>query len=160
MKLVKEGFYDGTTFHRIVPGFVIQGGDPNTRKNSDAGTAGAGGPGYKIPAEIGAPHIYGAVGMARRDNPEKKSNGSQFYIVTGRKRTKGELQQIQRQKGITYSDKEIKLYLELGGTPTLDGEYTVFGRVIDGMDVVEKIQAAKLKNPQLPPVYMKAKLLN
>jgi len=101
--LTREGFYDGLTFHRVDPGFVIQGGDP-------LGT-GRGGPGYTVPAEIGLEHVKGAVAMARLSdqvNPERASSGSQFYIT-------------------------------LAETPHLDGAYTVFGEVVEGMDVVESI---------------------
>jgi len=106
--LARQGFYDGLTFHRWEPDFVLQGGDPT-------GT-GSGGPGYLLPPEIGLPHIEGAVGMARRGdsvNPEKKSNGSQFYI--------------------TYRP-----------TPFLDGQYTVFGKVVAGFDVAQKMTRGDL----------------
>jgi cyclophilin family peptidyl-prolyl cis-trans isomerase len=101
--LAREGFYDGLTFHRVEPGFVIQGGDPLGD--------GTGGPGYTVPAEIGLPHVEGAIAMARRSdavNPERASSGSQFYIT-------------------------------LAPTPQLDGAYTVFGQVVEGMDVVQAI---------------------
>ena len=101
--LAQQGFYDGLTFHRVEPGFVIQGGDP-------AGT-GAGGPGYQVPAEIQLPHVEGAIAMARQAdavNPTRASSGSQFYIT-------------------------------LAPTPFLDGAYTAFGRVIEGMDIVQSI---------------------
>jgi len=101
--LAREGFYDGLTFHRVEPGFVIQGGDP-------AGT-GSGGPGYTVPAEIQLPHVEGAIAMARRGdevNPARASSGSQFYIT-------------------------------LAPTPFLDGAYTAFGQVVEGMDVVKSI---------------------
>ncbi len=100
-----QGFYDGLTFHRYEPGFVIQGGDPTGR--------GDGGPGYVVPAEIGLPHVEGAVAMARLSdqvNPQRDSSGSQFYIT-------------------------------LASTPFLDGAYTVFGQVVGGMDVVQTIRA-------------------
>lgn len=111
MKLAKEKFFDGTTFHRIIKNFVIQGGDPNSKDN-DATNDGEGGPGYTIPAEIKPElkHKYGALGAARDNNPEKRSSGSQFYIVVNK-----------------------------NGTPHLDGGYTVFGEVVAGMDVAEKI---------------------
>jgi cyclophilin family peptidyl-prolyl cis-trans isomerase len=111
IKLTKAKFFDGTTFHRCIKNFVIQGGDPNSKDN-DPTNDGQGGPGYEIPAEINPAikHKYGAVGAARDGNPEKKSNGSQFYIVVNQ-----------------------------GGTHALDGGYTVFGEVVSGMDVAEKI---------------------
>lgn len=114
LKLTKDGYFDGTTFHRIINDFVIQGGDVNS-KDEDPSNDGQGGPGYTIDAEIKSTlkHVYGAVGAARRGNdvnPEMASNGSQFYIVEN-----------------------------AGGTPNLDGQYTVFGIVFDGMDVVSEI---------------------
>lgn len=113
-KLVKSKFYDGTTFHRVIPGFMIQGGDPNSKDN-DRTNDGLGGPGYTIPAEIKLKHEKGSVAAARlgdAQNPKRESSGSQFYIVTGE-------------------------------ASHLDGQYTVFGKVIKGMDVAEKIQSVK-----------------
>lgn len=110
IKLAKEGYFDGLQFHRVIPGFVIQGGDPNSRDNNFTDD-GMGGPKYKIPAEIKRPHLRGSVGMARESddvNPKRESSGSQFYIC-------------------------------LSDLPRLDGKYTVFGWVIKGMDVVDKI---------------------
>lgn len=142
LKLVNDGFYDSLLFHRVIPGFMIQGGDPDS-KNAPAGQRlGMGGPGYTIDAEIGKPHIRGALSAARRggaSNPEKKSSGSQFYIVTGSKVTEAQLNQIEQRKGINYSQEERKAYLAEGGTPQLDGDYTVFGRLISGFEVAEKI---------------------
>jgi cyclophilin family peptidyl-prolyl cis-trans isomerase len=112
-KLVREKFYDGTCFHRVIPGFMIQGGDPNS-KNTDPGDDGVGGPGYTVPAEIKLPHIRGAVATARQGdqvNPARASSGSQFFI-----------------------DVAPQASLDRGG-------YTVFGQVIDGMDAVDKIVA-------------------
>jgi len=115
LKLAKEGFFDGTTFHRIVPNFVIQGGDPNS-KDSDPNNDGGGSPGYTITAEIDSSqyrHVLGAIGAARQGdqvNPEKKSNGSQFYIV-----------------------------INNAGTAFLDGNYTVFGIIINGIEHAQTI---------------------
>jgi cyclophilin family peptidyl-prolyl cis-trans isomerase len=109
-KLARQGFFNGLQFHRVIPGFVIQGGDPNSRDNNFEDD-GAGGPGYTLPAEIKIKHLKGYVGMARESdkvNPKRRSSGSQFYIC-------------------------------LRDLPRLDGKYTVFGRVVKGMDVVEKI---------------------
>lgn len=131
LKLASEDFYDSTTFHRIIDGFMIQGGDPNT-KPGNSGQAGEGGPGYKLEAEIKdtIKHEYGAVAAARkgdRVNPERKSSGSQFYIVERK-----------------------------NGAPQLDGKYTVFGQVISGMNVVEKIakQPTKRRNQPKKPIRM------
>jgi len=142
IKLVDEGFYDSLLFHRVIPGFMIQGGDPDS-KNADPGQRlGMGGPGYTIDAEIGAAHLRGALSAARRGgptNPDKKSSGSQFYIVTGSPVTAAQLDNIERRKGITYTEEERATYLEEGGTPQLDGDYTVYGRLISGFEVAEKI---------------------
>jgi peptidyl-prolyl cis-trans isomerase B (cyclophilin B) len=142
IKLVEEGFYDSLLFHRVIPGFMIQGGDPDS-KNADPGQRlGVGGPGYTIDAEIGAAHLRGALSAARRGgpaNPEKKSSGSQFYIVTGSPVTAAQLDNIERRKGLTYTEEERAAYLEEGGTPQLDGDYTVYGRLISGFEVAEKI---------------------
>lgn len=160
VNLVESRFYDSLTFHRIVPHYLIQGGDPNSRDASPNARLGTGGPGYLLPEEIGAPHLYGAVGMARSNNLEKASSGSQFYIITGRKQTAVQLRSTEKKKGIKYSDEQLKIYKNQGGAPQLDMNYTVFGKVIEGMDVVEKIQAEKAKNPGLGKVYMKIRMLN
>lgn len=141
MKLVKDKFYDSTLFHRVIPDFMIQGGDPDS-KNAAAGAAlGGGDIGYRIDAEINQEnfHQYGAVAAARDNNPEKKSSGCQFYIVVGKKFTDDQLTQLSERNGRTYTPEQRKVYKTIGGTPHLDGNYTVFGQVIDGMDVVEKI---------------------
>jgi cyclophilin family peptidyl-prolyl cis-trans isomerase len=117
LSLASTDFFDQTIFHRCVPGFVIQGGDPNT-KDADSTNDGSGGPGYTIPAEIDLKkikHVYGAVGAARDNNPTKASNGSQFYIV-----------------------------LPKNGTSSLNGNYTVFGNIISGMQYADSI----VKQPQ------------
>jgi len=128
LKLAGEGFFDGTTFHRVVPGFVIQGGDPLS-KDDDPSNDGTGGPGYTIPAEIGLSHLRGSIGAARKGdqvNPNRESNGSQFYIC-------------------------------LEPQPSLDMMgYTIFAKVVDGMNVADKIASQPVKG-QAPvkPVVMK-----
>jgi len=154
VKLVKEGYYDELLFHRVMKGFMIQGGDPNSKNAPPGGTLGNGGPGYTIDHEIGAPHIRGAVAAARQPdavNPEKKSSGSQFYIVDGRKSSAQQIESFERQKGIKYNDVQKKLYMEKGGAASLDGDYTVFGEVIEGMDVVDEI-ASMPKDPANRPI--------
>ena len=128
-KHAREGFYDGTAFHRVIPDFMIQGGDPNSR-NANRSQHGTGGPDYTVPAEIGAKHVRGAVAAARTGdqvNPERRSSGSQFYI--------------------TVAD-----------TPFLDGQYSVFGKVVDGMDVADKIVAVKRDSRDNPiePLVMES----
>lgn len=149
-KLVGEKFFDGTKFHRVIDGFMIQGGDPLS-KDDDPTNDGNGGPGYTIPAEFDSTlfHTYGAVAAARHPdyiNPTKESNGSQFYIVQGRPFGEPQLYQMQvmkaRQKpGFAYPDSVRAIYVESGGAPQLDGDYTVFGQLVDGFDVLAKISA-------------------
>lgn len=142
-KLVNEGFYDDLLFHRVMEGFMIQGGDPDSRNAPAGQRLGMGGPGYQIPAEIGAPHLRGALAAARNNNPEKKSSGSQFYIVQGEIQSPQVLDATERQKGIKYNEAQRQIYLEQGGTPQLDMDYTVFGEVVDGMEVVDQIAAVQ-----------------
>ena len=148
IKLAGEGVYDGTLFHRVIKDFMIQGGDPDS-KNAKAGQMlGEGDLGYKIPAEFRENHINkrGALCAARQGddvNPKKESSASQFYIVQGRKWSDGEMNMMEQRFGKKYSDEHRKIYAEEGGAPHLDGDYTVFGEVLEGMDVVDKIAAVK-----------------
>ncbi len=165
LRLAKEGYYDDLLFHRVINGFMIQGGDPNSR-NATAETAlGSGGPNYLIDAEIGSPHFKGTLAAARTGdfvNPEKKSSGSQFYIVQGTPQSRESLKSIAHQKGIQYSEAQIQKYLSLGGTPMLDQEYTVFGEVVEGMEVIDKIASVPTGGADRPvhDVKMKIKLTN
>ena len=193
VKLVKEGYYDGTLFHRVIKNFMIQGGDPNSKGASADADLGTGSPDYTLEAEIreGLYHKRGALAAARKGdevNPERRSSGSQFYIVWGQKYNEGQLRQFSKQlrmqkvqaefnalaaehraeimqmrrdrnreglqelqdklaaqaeskvgkSGLT--DDQLKIYSTVGGTPHLDGQYTVFGEVEEGLDVVEMIQ--------------------
>ncbi len=194
MKLVKEGYYDGTLFHRVIKDFMIQGGDPNSKGAPAGMPLGVGGPDYTLEAEIkdGLFHKRGALAAARQGdqvNPERRSSGSQFYIVWGQVYNEGQLRQFSQQmkmqrmqdvfnklasehrdeimqmrrernraglqelqdklaaeaerkvsdfSGLTEEQK--KVYSTLGGTPHLDGQYTVFGEVEEGLDIVEMIQ--------------------
>lgn len=144
IKLAEADFYDGLLFHRVMSGFMIQGGDPNSRDAPTGAPLGNGGPGYTIPAKIAAPHYKGTLAAARTPdnvNPNKESSGSQFYIVHGTPITKPTLDGWAKQKGITYNEAQVAKYLEVGGTPQLDMDYTVFGELIDGFDVLDKIAA-------------------
>lgn len=160
IKLVKSNFYDDLLFHRVMPNFVIQGGDPESRNAPSETLLGGGGPGYQIKAEIGAPHFRGTLAAARNQNPEKMSSGSQFYIVLGNKLTEQELDQWERTKGIKYNPAQRAKYLAEGGLPSLDGDYTVFGEVTRGMEVAVKImnQPTNQANRPLQDVKMKIRL--
>ncbi len=136
LRLVREGKYDGTEFHRVVADFMIQGGDIPELD-------------YTIPAEILLPthyHVRGAVAAAREAddiNPQRESSASQFYIVWGKKTHYmliDELEKEMTERGVAFSPEMREAYMRRGGTAHLDGQYTVFGEVIDGMDVVEAIQ--------------------
>jgi len=141
IKLVKEHFFDSTLFHRVIPQFVIQGGDPDSKHAKPGQMLGDGDLKYKIPAEINDVdyHKRGAVGMARDNNPDKASSACQFYIVVGKKFTDAELDKITQRSGHKFTPEEREVYKTQGGTPHLDGGYTVFGEVLEGMDLVDKI---------------------
>ena len=193
VKLVKEGYYDGTLFHRVIKDFMIQGGDPDSKGAPAGKMLGVGGPNYTLEAEIkdGLFHKRGALAAARQGdevNPERRSSGSQFYIVWGQVYNEGQLRQYAKQMrmqkvqaafnelaaqhrdeimqmrrernraglqelqdklvaeaeakvtGEGLTEEQRKVYSTIGGTPHLDGQYTVFGEVEEGLDVVEMIQ--------------------
>ena len=197
LKLAKEGYFDGTLFHRVIKDFMIQGGDPDSKGAPKGKMLGTGGPDYTIPAEFVYPQLFhkrGALSAARLGdevNPERESSGSQFYIVWGKVYKLAELKQMEKQlemqqeqtifnqlakenrdkimelrrnrdraglqelqdeliaetKAISmekgkpsFTDEQREAYTSVGGTPFLDNQYTVFGEVVEGLDVVEKIQ--------------------
>lgn len=204
LKLVGEGFYEGVLFHRVIDSFMIQAGDPTSKEAAAGARLGAGDPGYTIAAEIDYPRHYhkkGALAAARTGdamNPERRSSGSQFYIVTGATASERQLeamdlkrknQQMEsafrnlalqyrdsittmqragdeaglealRQKLIAETEEKVKPvdmpanvrkdYAEIGGTPHLDGQYTVFGEVIRGLDVVDRIQKVETDSSDRP----------
>lgn len=163
IKLVGDHFYDSLLFHRVISGFMVQGGDPNS-KTAPAGTMlGMGDVGYTIPAEFDSTlyHKRGALCAARTDNPEKASSGCQFYIVHGRKSSDGELDNIQIQRGFTYSPAQRMTYKMNGGTPMLDKNYTVFGEVESGMEVIDSIAtvAKDRNNRPIADVRMRMELI-
>ncbi len=163
LKLAKEGFYDDLLFHRVIKNFMIQGGDPNSRGAAAGARLGSGGPGYTIPAEIGAPHFKGTLSAARTGagNPEKRSSGSQFYITQGTPLTDSQLDSFEKQKGIKYSQTQRAKYLSQGGYPGLDMDYTVYGEVVEGLDVIDKIAAVQTAPGDRPveDVKMKVRVL-
>lgn len=207
IKLVEEGFFNGTLFHRVIKEFMIQGGDPDSKGAPAGKQLGTGGPGYTVPAEFVYPqyfHKRGALSAARQAdavNPEKASSGSQFYIVWGKIYKPQELKQMERQMSMqqeqnvfnslvqqhrseimdlrrsrnqaglqelqdkliaetkaickeagatTFTDEQVAAYTTVGGTPFLDNQYTVFGEVEEGLDVVEKIQQCATDNADRP----------
>ena len=219
IKLVKEGYYDGVLFHRVIKDFMIQTGDGNSKTAGPDASLGDGDPGYTIPAEFVYPryfHKRGALAAARTGdqvNPERRSSGSQFYIVTGKiysidelnmmnqrmadmqkqeifrrlvMQNQARIQEMQKNQdeaGIQtlqneliqqteaevaktvfkMTDEQLNAYTSIGGTPHLDGQYTVFGEVIKGMDVVDKIQnvtTGRMDRPTVDVKIIKAKVLD
>ncbi len=172
LKLVKVGFYDNVLFHRVMNSFMIQAGDPES-KNAKAGLPlGNGGPGYTIPSEFRKTlfHKKGVVAAARQPdnvNPEKASSGSQFYIAQGKVYTDAELDQmeIQRLQGRKIPELYREAYKTTGGIPHLDGNYTVYGEVVKGLEVIDKIAAVEvskgrdLNRPFVDVKIIKAKLI-
>lgn len=141
LKLANEGFYDSLLFHRVIKEFMIQGGDPNSKNAPQGRRLGAGGLSYKVDAEF-HPDFYhkkGALAAARDNNYKKASNGCQFYIVQGKKATDIELDRTEKRNKFTYTKAQREVYKTIGGTPFLDQSYTVYGEVIDGLDVIDKI---------------------
>lgn len=162
LKLVREHYYDSLLFHRIIPDFMIQSGDPDSRRAPRGKVLGDGGPGYTLPAEIRVPDLYhwrGALAAAREGddvNPERRSSGSQFYIVYGRPFTQQKLSDINSEieratDGTVSLTPEMRQdYETRGGAPHLDGQYTVFGEVVEGLDVVKKMERVKTDRNDRP----------
>lgn len=163
IKLVNEKFFDSLLFHRVIGGFMIQGGDPNS-KTAPAGTMlGNGDIGYTIPAEFDTNYFHkkGALAAARTENPAKASSGCQFYIVQGNKYDDNNLNAMEMQMGRKFSPKKRKIYKTIGGTPFLDMNYTVFGETESGFEVIDKI--AKMQgdgyNRPFTDIRMKMEIL-
>lgn len=149
LKLAESGHYDGTLFHRVINQFMIQGGDPDSKKAKPGELLGEGDVSYTLAPEFLVPdyyHLRGALAAAREGddvNPEMRSSGSQFYIVTGKSFGPASLKMVAaalEENGIEFTSDMYNDYLQYGGAPHLDGTYTVFGQVIEGMKVVDKIQ--------------------
>jgi peptidyl-prolyl cis-trans isomerase B (cyclophilin B) len=154
--LIQKGLYDGVIFHRIINNFMIQSGDLSTRYDPIKQAQGTRDITYTIPAEF-YPALYhkkGAIAAARQGdnvNPTRASSGSQFYIVQGTKFTKDQLDQLeQKQMHIKFTPEQRKIYTEVGGTPHLDYAYTVFGQVIEGLDVIDKIASVPTDQKDRP----------
>ena len=157
IKLVKEGWYNGSPFHRVINRFMIQGGGNKSGKQD---------PGYTLEAEIKPNHFHmkGALAAARMGdqyNPERRSSGSQFYIVQGQVVDDRYLNAVTAENGHQFTGEQKKVYKTIGGTPHLDGGYTVFGEVIDGLTVVDAIAAVKTGpgNQPINPVIMTIEIL-
>lgn len=165
LKLVKYGYYDSVLFHRVIRNFMIQGGDPESRYAPPGIMLGNGGPSYRIPAEFNPTlfHKKGVIAAARDNNPQKESSGSQFYIVEGKTFTDGALDSLETyrlHRKIDPAQREV--YKTIGGTPHLDQNYTVFGEVVKGMDVVDRIAISptdKSDRPLRDVRILKAKLI-
>jgi peptidyl-prolyl cis-trans isomerase B (cyclophilin B) len=143
IKLVSEKFFDSLLFHRVMNGFMIQGGDPQSKNAEPGAMLGNGDVGYTIPAEFDTNYFHkkGALAAARTNNPEKASSGCQFYIVQGKPYGNQELADMEAQMGAKFSPKKRKIYTTIGGTPFLDMNYTVFGETESGLEVIDKIAA-------------------
>ena len=155
LKLVKVGFYDSILFHRVIKNFMIQGGDPNSKRAVAGDPLGNGGPGYTIPAEFRKTlfHKKGALAAARTGdnvNPEKASSGSQFYIAQGKVFTDAGLDSVEtfRLNGRKIPANQREIYKTIGGIPHLDQGYTVYGEVVKGLDVLDKIAAVQTSRGQ------------
>lgn len=163
LKLVNEGFYDGLLFHRVINNFMIQGGDPGSRDAKPGQMLGNGTLGYTVPAEFvkGLYHKKGALAAARQGdqvNPLKASSSCQFYIVQGNVWDRDRLQMMAAQMGKTFSPEQIEAYTTVGGTPHLDDDYTVFGQVVEGLDVIDKIAAVQCDRANRPVEDIKMKI--
>lgn len=156
LKLAKEGFYDSLLFHRVINNFMIQTGDPNSRGADRGEMLGMGGPGYTIPAEFNEIYYHkkGSLAAARKGdavNPNKESSGSQFYIVQGQVLTPEQLNvYVSRGRHKPFTQQQIDDYTTIGGTPHLDDAYTVFGEVIEGLEIIDKIASVPVDNYNRP----------
>ncbi len=149
VKLVNDGYYNDLLFHRVIKNFMIQAGDPNSKNAKSNEHLGNGGPNYMIPPELDPMYFHkkGALAAARLPdnvNPKKESSGSQFYIVVGQIFSKATLDNLVKTgKHEPFAQEEIEAYTTIGGTPHLDLQYTVFGEVVSGLDVVDKISSVQ-----------------
>jgi peptidyl-prolyl cis-trans isomerase B (cyclophilin B) len=160
IKLVKSGYFNATTFNRILKGFVIQGGDQDSLYDKSKTMKSE----QKWISPEFNPALYhkrGAVAMGRDDNNAKESFTTQFYIVDGKTYTNTQLDAIEKKSGIRIPENEREVYRTIGGTPFLDQNYTVFGEIVKGMDLIDKITAVKVNTDGNPdkPVWMKVKVL-
>jgi cyclophilin family peptidyl-prolyl cis-trans isomerase len=163
LKLVKEHFYDSLLFHRVISNFMIQGGDPTSKRAKPEARLGAGGAQMeRIPFEFTPTRVHkkGALAAARDGNREKKSSACQFYIVQGKKMSDVELSKVEKQNNITYTAQQKIDYMSAGGTPMLDNQYTVFGEILDNIALVDTIVGLQIGEQDRPveDVIMKMKI--
>jgi len=163
IKLVKEGYYDGSLFHRVIKEFMVQGGDPDSKTAKPGQRLGSGGPGYTVPAEFVPQYFHkkGAVAAARKgdaQNPLKASSGCQFYLVQGKTYTEAELDKMENGMGSNISPERRTAYSTIGGTPFLDDKYTVFGEIVEGLDIMDKIAATATDRSDRPEQDIKMTL--
>jgi len=144
IKIIKDGILDSTLFHRVIPEFMIQGGDPQSKNAVPGQRLGMGGLDYRVPAEFDKNIIHkkGALAAARDGNPQKASSSTQFYIVVGKTYTDSELNILGSRTGNSWTEEQKEIYKTVGGTPMLDMQYTVFGETVEGQDIVDKIVLA------------------
>lgn len=153
LKLAKEGYYNGTIFHRVIKDFMIQGGDPDSKNATPEATLGNGGPEYKIPAEFRDSifHKKGVLAAARDNNPEKASSGSQFYLVQGKVFTDEQLNTVEKNRlKHQIPDYQREVYKTIGGTPHLDRNYTAYGEVVKGIEMIDAIAGVETGNANRP----------
>jgi cyclophilin family peptidyl-prolyl cis-trans isomerase len=153
LKLAKKGIYNGTLFHRVIKDFMIQGGDPDSKTASVGTLLGEGTVGYTIPAEFRDSlfHKKGALAAARDDNPEKASSGSQFYLVQGKIFTDEQLDALEKNRlKFKIPEWQRAIYKTLGGVPHLDHNYTVYGEIVNGIDLIDKVAALETDNNNRP----------
>ncbi len=161
IKLANSGFYNGTLFHRVINEFMIQGGDPGSKNATPEQMLGGGGDELAlIPYEFTSKHVHirGALAAARTDNPAKSSSGCQFYIVTGKQYPAEKLTDMEKRTKMEYTAEQADLYDELGGTPFLDNNYTVFGQIITGIEAAMEIQKVKTNQADRPLVDEKMEI--
>lgn len=162
IKLARRGYFNGTLFHRVIPSFMIQGGDPDSRNAPAGKLLGDGGPNYTIPAEFNDSlfHKRGALAAARDDNPGRASSGSQFYLVQGKTYTDEELNRVEqgRLQGRKIPERQRAVYKTLGGAPFLDQSYSVFGEIVKGYEMVDVIAGSPRDENDRPLVNISMKI--
>lgn len=164
VKLVKQHFFDSLLFHRVDKGFMIQGGDPNSKHAKQGQRLGEGSLNYTIPAEFDTAlfHKRGALAAAREtdaNNPQKRSSSTQFYIVEGKSFTDAEMDKMEDKLNIKIPENHRKVYRTIGGTPFLDMNYTVFGEVVSGFEVIDKIAGAPKDDHDRPLQNIRMKII-